>query len=241
LPDLFGVEEQHYIHGYEATLKLLGCAAFFIFATAVVVCYKETYQKYGRFAKRCCSITQATFAMSFAWCVLYACQYEEGKLLSREAPWTITERMILAGVLSFLAFAVILLLHEIQELVGADNHAKEVYYQLIMSLALLVGFSWEQCFDRAVEVVAMVSGHEELTTVLLAFVVAIIVTTPWRRYILSYVVELEEGLFPEEQEEEKEKTKKKKRKEHAADTGSIQQKGEKHRITGMNDKAMRSL
>lgn len=199
LPDNFGIEDTHFDHNVSATVQLLVSAVLLISLLVVMlICKSYIPEQSGtshkwRLAQRFANVAQSGLAMAFAWCLLYAVQYEETKLLPKEAPWTITERMILAFGLSVAAFMFIYILEKLEANGGHGRGSTigEVYYKVIMAMSLLVGFSWEQCFDRAVEVVGLVTPHPEIVKVVLAIVIFIIVVVPFRRNIISELLKLE--------------------------------------------------
>lgn len=215
LPNNFGVEEEKedYMHTPGEAYSLLACGFLSLVLLKMLLVAKESMKHSfhgngGRLLKRIFGSFQKAFAMIFSWCILYFCMYREARVLEVEAPWTITCRMILAFVLSVVAFTAIFFIDAIQSMAESEQ-AQEYFYEIIMALSILVGFSWEQCFDRAVEVVAMV-GHqrfhiqEENTEIFVACLICAIVFFPWRRVILQIAITYEEDCVPEEEESESE-------------------------------------
>jgi len=213
LPNNFGVEEEkeEYMHTAGDAYCLLACGFGFLVLLRLLLTAKNSQRKNfhgssGRLLKRIFGSFQKAFAMGFSWCVLYFCMYREAKWLEVEAPWTITCRMILAFTLSVLAFIAIFVLTWVQDALEGEE-AQEFMYEAIMALAILVGFSWEQCFDRAVEVVSLV-GHQrfhidpQATQIFTATLICGIVLFPWRRVILQVAIDYEEECGPEEEESE---------------------------------------
>jgi len=61
---------------------------------------------------------------------------------------------------------------------------------IIGGLGILVGFAWEQSFDGGVEVIAELTPYPILAQLGMAILVALVVVTPWRRYILDTLIQL---------------------------------------------------
>jgi chemotaxis protein histidine kinase CheA len=213
LPDNFGVEEEkdEYMHGFTDYLEMNGATLLFALALSGMVVLKGKLKQQkipgalGRLSSRAANVFAKAFSMGFAWCILYGCMYRQASLLDREAPWTITERMILAFVLSFVGFVFIFVVDGLLTLAKSHPAVQEIGFNIIMSMAILVGFSWEQVFDRAVEVVALdlherAKFDEENAKLLTALLVSLVVIIPWRRSILTTAMKYEEEAGPEEEE-----------------------------------------
>merc|ERR1719221_1361112 len=111
--------------------------------------------------------------MCFAWCLLFATKWAcvEMRLLSHE----MRGRVVMAFALTTVAALVVFCLDKIDDTMkeanakpvsngggadgGAQALAKEIIRIIVTSLGILVGFSWEHCFDGAVEHVSAVSEH----------------------------------------------------------------------------------
>lgn len=133
-------------------------------------------------------------SMSFAWCIHFA------------ADWWIASHLHLDGsmkaVLSALAvtavaFVVIFGLDKVADSKYDDVEVHRALRGMIAGLGLLVGFSWERCFDASLEGLA---NHRYFGTVppaisrvALAFGLALMVLPAWKWYILPMLHEAHEG------------------------------------------------
>merc|ERR1719329_898772 len=66
---------------------------------------------------------------------------------------------------------------------------------LMAAMGILIGFSWEQCFDTSVDALAEKSNAEHITganqhstKLFLSVFCAMILVPAWKRYILPYIV-----------------------------------------------------
>merc|ERR1712217_994301 len=64
--------------------------------------------------------------------------------------------------------------------------------QIITALGILVGFSWEHCFEGSVAAVAGLTSHPRITKLALAISVTMLVVPAWRKYILVKAMMLED-------------------------------------------------
>jgi hypothetical protein len=211
LPNNFGVEENFYLHPPSVAIKLLLFSWIFLIGLVITVMVKwdatdaeGRIAGLGRLGKRFITVTQNACAQAAAWCTYFAFQTGEAQLLQNEAPWTITERIILAFFCSVYAFFWIFLLDTIEQYEWSGSGrmsriAKDNTISFITALSFLVGFAWEQSFDRAVEVIALVTEHTTLVEICLSFAIFCVVIVPWRRHILQHVIEYEESQHEEEE------------------------------------------
>eukprot|EP00933_Yihiella_yeosuensis_P080700 TRINITY_DN94167_c0_g1_i1.p1 TRINITY_DN94167_c0_g1~~TRINITY_DN94167_c0_g1_i1.p1 ORF type:complete len:717 (-),score=128.34 TRINITY_DN94167_c0_g1_i1:157-2307(-) len=101
--------------------------------------------------------------------------------------------VVLANLVTILAFAVISCLDRIADRAKAPGVRKAVQ-SVVNALGVLIGFSWEKCFDSAVDNTAEKESHilpAALTKLVLAVVLAVIICPAWRWYILPQVKEAE--------------------------------------------------
>merc|ERR1712187_771316 len=99
-------------------------------------------------------------------------------------------RLTTALGISFAAFVVVTFLDKVHE-VFSGQAAAEAILQCIKAVSILVGFSWEQSFDGGVEVISdMTPFNPVCVQMVCAVLVAMIVITPWRRFILAKVLKL---------------------------------------------------
>merc|ERR1712217_112007 len=99
-------------------------------------------------------------------------------------------------LLSTVSFSLIFILDYVndKEMLGKDS--KSNIEEIIDSLAILIGFSWEQCFDIAVTVVA--EGGKTFmppmySKLIMSVILVLIVFPAWRFYILRTEMDLNEA------------------------------------------------
>eukprot|EP00405_Crypthecodinium_cohnii_P039532 CAMPEP_0206536476 /NCGR_PEP_ID=MMETSP0325_2-20121206/6768_1 /ASSEMBLY_ACC=CAM_ASM_000347 /TAXON_ID=2866 /ORGANISM="Crypthecodinium cohnii, Strain Seligo" /LENGTH=740 /DNA_ID=CAMNT_0054033687 /DNA_START=122 /DNA_END=2341 /DNA_ORIENTATION=+ len=77
---------------------------------------------------------------------------------------------------------------QIFELVPKSSTSAEeietVLEQMIAAIGILVGFSWEQCFDQAVENLADVMPWKHLSKLVLGIVCILVIVPAWKWYVL---------------------------------------------------------
>jgi hypothetical protein len=162
-------------------------------------------------------VLKITWSTSFAWS-LYFANYWLVRVLfgplsgSMEATMTV----VLALVCTSVAFACIFALERLEDAHISNDMDKGVA-TLILSLAILVGFSWERGFDVALDIIAKrVSGvafsesekGTGLVVLFLAIILSSIVLPAWRWYILPCELDLERS-YQERRENEKKDIKRK--------------------------------
>jgi len=200
LPNTLGIEEADYHHNLHCTLGLLFAATFFAICTVVLVCVTsvrpegEAKDHKENISLRIICVLQCSCAMSMAWCLLYAIKWETTRSFPpMDNPNAFLSRLMTAVTISLVAFFVISILDMIADSSLTGEKVDMAIIQIISAISILVGFSWEQCFDGGVEVIAAKTPepwpvYAELA---IATFVALLVITPWRRYILQKVIILE--------------------------------------------------
>jgi len=184
LPNAEGV-----LTGFEAThvevYELLLCGILFA-AGSVVVLWLATYIREGDEKKeRFAAVINNYCSMGFAWCVFYGTKWWISSLHFTNEETLL--RVVLALVLSAGSFLFIFFLDKLEdnELLGKDaNESLEV---IIEGLGILVGFSWEQSFDVAVEDITTSAKSlmpPSLSRLLMSIVLIAVVLPAWRYYIL---------------------------------------------------------
>jgi len=139
------------------------------------------------------STLMSTAAMSFAWCVLFATRWVcvNVTFVDLESMFGMIQ---LALILSLFAGVSVFLFDVADDFFknhGNSEAGSLAVSTIINALALLVGFTWEKCFDHGVKAISARAGHARLNKLVLAAVVAVLVVRPWRRYILTKVMYLE--------------------------------------------------
>jgi hypothetical protein len=200
LPDNLGIEEEKWQHPMRCSVILACLAVFFAVASAVfVVIYSKAFSeipKPGSFwslVKRAVAVSKSASAMCMAWCLLYVAKWEVGRNLNMYVnPNMIIARVCMAVGISFFSFTIITLLDKLADMDCTGPMTDEAIIQIINAISILVGFSWEQAFDGAVEVLGARTPHPVVAEMVLAVFVAVVVIAPWRRYILMKVIHLQD-------------------------------------------------
>ncbi|CAE8677066.1 unnamed protein product, partial [Polarella glacialis] len=147
----------------------------------------------GSVLHRIGEISTSGFAMLFAWCTLFSTRWICVKYPIFLMP-SIMGRVLLALVLSIFAGLMVFLLDVIddaaRERAGAEAGTKAIR-TIIQALAILVGFSWEHCFDGGVAAVASTTANKAVTKFCLGTFVFLFLVPAWRRHILTKVMALE--------------------------------------------------
>jgi len=194
-------------------LKIIGGAMVFVVLTVVSVIMSlkvkmpapsVEFDSMGKYLRRWYFIMQTVVSMCFAWCMLFAAEWAVHRLLTAIVPQggallnphTPTQRVLLALTVSFGSFALIFFLDFLHDLDVTADLADTAIKKVIMSIGILIGFSWEEAFNAGVGCFAALSGSDWGTILLkfvLGIVVCIVVVPAWRLYILKNLMKLEEA------------------------------------------------
>merc|ERR1740117_1092375 len=123
--------------------------------------------------------------MTFAFCNFYA-----GYWMTATTHATFDETLLglfLAMTMSIFAFSGIFFLDGLDDSVGGVDHTgspqlHRIIVQIVMSFAILVGFSWERCFDQAVGVLASCTPSPALAKLGLAIFCSMLLIPAWRSH-----------------------------------------------------------
>jgi len=194
LPNLYGGEPAKEVESHTAlqisllfTFAILGA----IFAGASFFIRRKVASSHG---KRFLLTFQLSMAMTKSWCFFFAGVWIMGRL-GVAASLGVSEEsalldMILALALSFYAFVLIFALDKLADADFTDGDADAFIYTFMGGLGILIGFAWEQAFDRSLETVVEAMEEdthawpEPILKALLAFCVVILVMPAWRWWIL---------------------------------------------------------
>lgn len=143
---------------------------------------------------RVVQVSMAACNQAFAWSLYFGCKWNLATHVFQNAP---EEKMLLqlelATAVSLLAFFAIWVLDKLADLDATGDETDHAIIQVIGGFSILVGFAWEQCFDRAIEVIAF--NQEEVNHVpplmsklLLAAICICIIIPAWRTWILPMVL-----------------------------------------------------
>merc|ERR1719316_1150723 len=105
--------------------------------------------------------------------------------------------------LSAVSCCIIFVLDKIADLDATGSDADEAIRTIIEALGILVGFSWEQSFDTAVDSITerVTAMPPPITKLLMSLCLVAIVLPAWRIYILQRVLILEEEEMAKEDED----------------------------------------
>lgn len=201
MPNNLGIEEPSLVHPHSCTVWLVGIGLLFAALCVVCVilhtCMPEKIEP-GTImstARRMVLVSQTSFAMAFSWCLFTASKWEIARQFPEFAPNGVISRVLLAMELSAVAFVVIVMLDKLADLESTGQVADRAIITIIGALSTLVGFSFEQSFDGAVEALADLCFKQQtmLAELVLATAVVIIVYPAWRMYILRKLLELKDA------------------------------------------------
>lgn len=186
--------EDLYSHSGLQMMILWGSALCF---TAGVFCMKywepKSWETTGlpvspTVAKRLALDAVTSVSMCFSWCSFYGVQmvlagsvsifHGEGELLS----------VVLALVCSIGVFGLTLPLDWLADQEWTDDKCDAGIRATIDAFALLVGFSWEQCFDNSVDALASSTPHPHWSKFLLSMFCASLLVPAWKWYMLPYIM-----------------------------------------------------
>jgi len=200
MPNNLGIEEEHFTHPFHDTLWLfsigIGFAAlcvFHVFWHASMPARIEPGTIMSTL-KRVVLTGQSAFAMAFAWALFTSSKWEIARMLPQFQPNGVVSRVLLAMEISIIVFIVILMLDKLADMDSTGEVADRAIITIIGALSTLVGFSFEQSFDGAVEALADMSfkDHRITAELSLATIVVTIVYPAWRMYILRTLTVLKE-------------------------------------------------
>jgi len=125
--------------------------------------------------------------MTFAWCFFFSGRWLFGtSTLLQTDPMVLA--LALALVFSIIAFSCIRLLDCCNDSEQTSQKFKKASREIITAIGILVGFSWEQCFDTAVGALASRTPHREFMRLGLAAVCVVVLVPAWKKHILPMVI-----------------------------------------------------
>mmetsp|Transcript_84463 Transcript_84463/g.243834 ORF Transcript_84463/g.243834 Transcript_84463/m.243834 type:complete len:802 (+) Transcript_84463:95-2500(+) len=175
-------------------LYAVGIVCAVLVAAALPIYEGKLFTKH-EFLRRPLAIFQIQVGMVSAWCILWASHWTAGSMSFFDligGLHSMAGKVVLAVALSALSVLCIGCLDKVQDSLAktSDHSIGEVatskfITSAITSLGILVGFSWEHCFDGGVSAIASLTPAPHLTKLLLAVVVVLVITPAWRMYILT--------------------------------------------------------
>lgn len=200
LPDNLGIEEEDFKHPFDCTWKLGSLSLLFAMGTVLLVRISKaimpkehSHATIHALLKRGTAVIQNALSMSFAWGLLYSVKWQMARVPMCTNPNALHARVVLALLVSFVAFLVIACLDFLADLECTGSTTDMAIFSIISSLGILIGFAWEQSFDGGLEVIGELVKKPLVVQICLACMVAVVVVHPWRRYILPNVVNREKA------------------------------------------------
>ncbi|CAJ1395672.1 unnamed protein product [Effrenium voratum] len=198
LPNQEGIEpwEQAISHTTRQCHWLMGSGlVFFVLSLAVLNAERFVHEPSER-VERMIEIMNNYFTFGLAWCLFYGVRWaisathftQENALLM----------VAIALFLSAVSFLFIFVLDKVEDnhLFGEDSEIAEgATEKMITGLGILIGFSWEQSFDTAVDVVSeglRADCPPTISKMIMSICLVLIVFPAWRIFILPIEKELSE-------------------------------------------------
>jgi hypothetical protein len=194
-PDTHGGEPDEHLgsHSNVEIGVLIGCAFVAAALCATVLVLRQHCIK-SHIGLRLATIFQMTFAMIKSWCFFFGGVwllaatdlaemldvYEDSALL----------KVILAMCLSVYAISLIISLDKLAESECTGPMVDDAIYTFQGGLGILIGFAWEQAFERSVSTVVQAAGDVPAPILkgLLAFFLVLLVLPAWRIWIMRSVM-----------------------------------------------------
>eukprot|EP00931_Biecheleriopsis_adriatica_P091319 TRINITY_DN65205_c0_g1_i1.p1 TRINITY_DN65205_c0_g1~~TRINITY_DN65205_c0_g1_i1.p1 ORF type:complete len:557 (-),score=99.66 TRINITY_DN65205_c0_g1_i1:31-1461(-) len=202
LPDAEGIERPEKSHGvlYVATMYGFGTVlGFMAMSLAVVTSKCATAEGAEEGEDESCSlrvlkIIMSTCGMGFAWCILWGTRAMcvMNPIINLESMMGRVEFALILSIFSGVCVFLLDTIDDTLKLQGGSASNSFAIETIIDSLGLLVGFSWEQCFAHGVAVVSSTTRYVSLMKFVLGICTLSILVRPWRRYILTKVMYLED-------------------------------------------------
>jgi len=126
-------------------------------------------------------------SMTFAWCCFFASRRLLANIGIFQDQGACILSMILAALLSVACIVWVWLINKFLRVHATGAHLSRGLQLMVKAIGILIGFSWEQCFDEAVAAVGEATSQPRVVKVLLALGAVGIVAPAWRLYIAPMV------------------------------------------------------
>lgn len=126
-----------------------------------------------------------------AWCFFYGTYWTVAAAALTDQDAML--QVIIAIIISGMSFTVIWLFDKLEDSGALGHSADKAILAIIDALGILIGFSWEQSFDVAVDVISEdVDKYipKTFARLIMSFALATIVFPAWKAYILPTELEL---------------------------------------------------
>mmetsp|Transcript_11565 Transcript_11565/g.21920 ORF Transcript_11565/g.21920 Transcript_11565/m.21920 type:complete len:656 (+) Transcript_11565:41-2008(+) len=174
---------------------LLVAGALFCASTMALDLYAGTHvgEKDHEEEPRIFQVALASSNQAFAWCIYFGCKWLIAtEIFTEGAEEKMTLHLILAALVTFMAVIAIWVLDKLADLDVTGDDIDHAIIQVIGGNSILVGFAWEQCFDRAIEVISKEAGYFGFPSLAMKLALAAacmcIIVPAWRRWILPMVL-----------------------------------------------------
>mmetsp|Transcript_22924 Transcript_22924/g.52552 ORF Transcript_22924/g.52552 Transcript_22924/m.52552 type:complete len:518 (-) Transcript_22924:76-1629(-) len=178
--------EDHITQGMVNALLIFGIvAALLNCATTNIVSRAKFVRSHTATQLRMMKLVQATFATITAWALLFWGEWQVYVMGFEGA--RIEGCLFTALLLTAIALIVVLALDFIADVILHHKSDNSAMRALMVSLGLMVGFTWERCFDLGLEHLSILRENPAAQTVLrhaLPWVMLAIVVPAWAWYIL---------------------------------------------------------
>jgi len=196
LPNEEGLEPPEAEHSLKAIITIFGIGvAFAAIACGLVLAKaRQGDLKEDTLVPRLLLIGLNGTAMAFAWCMLWGTRWFCGTIAIFPTT-SVIGRVIIALAVSALAGLAVFGLDTLDDAHSGSEDSRagaKAIQTLVNALGILIGFSWEHCFDGGVAAVASQTRHHvETTKFAMGLGIAVLVTPMWRRHILTKEMALE--------------------------------------------------
>lgn len=204
LPNEEGLEEPEIEPENQSIASLLGIGVLFAIVACVLVALKskqgrrhqheeEEEEEEESAGGRSLLIALNAASMTFAWAVLWATRWVCVKVSFWDIH-SIMGRVVMALALSAVSFIVLFGLDVVDDWQRGNEDFRagaQAIQILVDSLGILIGFSWEHCFNRGVAAVASLSNHPKILQFIMGVLIGLLMTPMWSRHILSQEITLQ--------------------------------------------------
>ncbi|CAE7602075.1 unnamed protein product [Symbiodinium pilosum] len=196
LPNQEGIESwsDAISHSSRQCHILMGCGVVFFMLSLSVVNAERLLEETSQRMERVIEILNNYFTFGLSWCLFYGVRW--GISATQFTDENALLMVSIALFLSVVSFLMIFVLDKVEDnhLFGEDSEIAEgATEKMISGLGILIGFSWEQSFDTAVDVVAIGLKHDcppLISKMVMSVILVLIVFPAWRVYILPMEREL---------------------------------------------------
>merc|ERR1712187_636339 len=140
---------------------------------------------------RLATLALNSVTMMAAWCILWATRWIAVKFPNMYGLPSMTGSVILAVEATILVGCVIFILDKIDDTIGDPKASSVAIKTMINALGVLVGFSWEHCFDFGVTSIASRTANAPLAKLAMAIITMVFIVPAWRRHVLFKVMILQ--------------------------------------------------